>query len=344
MTTIGERLRRQRIERGVDLGQVARETKISPKLLEAIEAEDFDKLPGGVFRKSFVRQYARALGIEESDIAADLDRIVPAEDLTPLAHSVTLDNDIPALPTQSSRVERQWAVTSLMSFFGVLGVMLLCAGIYTFWQNAREQTRQAAVKAAPPEQAAARQTAAPAQGTGARPTGAVADAEQKPLGPAGPGTTPGGAAITPAIAEVPKPAAAYTPPPPGRFRVDLGASEPAWVSVVADGKRVFAGTLDAAQARTFEAAEAVRVRVGNAGGLSVNLNGKSIGAIGPRGQIRIVEITPTGSQVLVPPKPDESEPEPQPTNVTQPQQPAPRPATQPAAPPDATAGRQGLIG
>jgi hypothetical protein len=52
-----------------------------------------------------------------------------------------------------------------------------------------------------------------------------------------------------------------------------------------------------------EAAGKIRVRVGNAGGLAVSLNGKPLGEIGPRGQIRTVELTSAGSEILTPPPP-----------------------------------------
>ena len=65
MTSIGETLRRERVKRNLDLDRISNELKISSRLLEAIEAERFDKLPGGVFVKSFVRQYARLLELDE---------------------------------------------------------------------------------------------------------------------------------------------------------------------------------------------------------------------------------------------------------------------------------------
>jgi hypothetical protein len=113
--------------------------------------------------------------------------------------------------------------------------------------------------------------------------------------------------------------------------VDLTASEAAWVSVIADGKQVFAGILESGQAKVVEAADRVRVRVGNAAGLAVSLNGKPVGALGPRGQIRIVELTREGSEVLVPPKP---QPEPQP----QPEEDEPGPVDVSPPPPAPAAG------
>src|SRR4029077_18851283 len=72
MTSIGDRLRRQRLQNRISLETVSLETKIGVRMLEAIEAEQWEKLPGGVFRRSFVLQYAKALGVDPDEIASDL--------------------------------------------------------------------------------------------------------------------------------------------------------------------------------------------------------------------------------------------------------------------------------
>jgi cytoskeletal protein RodZ len=59
-------LPRSREKKGISLEQIADRTKISLRFLRAIEAEEFDKLPGGIFRTSYLRQYAAASGFEES--------------------------------------------------------------------------------------------------------------------------------------------------------------------------------------------------------------------------------------------------------------------------------------
>ena len=79
MTPVGETLRRERLKRNLDFEQISRELKISTRFLEAIENEQYDKLPGGVFAKSFVRQYARLLGLDEDDLAGQLQRFCAPE-------------------------------------------------------------------------------------------------------------------------------------------------------------------------------------------------------------------------------------------------------------------------
>ena len=57
-----------RRNRGITLEQIAASTKISIRSLEAIERGNFDKLPGGIYDKSYIRQYARAIDYDESQI------------------------------------------------------------------------------------------------------------------------------------------------------------------------------------------------------------------------------------------------------------------------------------
>ena len=71
MTGFGEYLRREREMRGVTLEEISAATRISIRFLEAIENEELSKLPGGIFTRSFVRTYARYLGLDEERVLAD---------------------------------------------------------------------------------------------------------------------------------------------------------------------------------------------------------------------------------------------------------------------------------
>src|SRR5215475_14318917 len=70
MTSLGDTLRAERMRRGMDLTTLAAETKIRRDILEAIERNQFDSIPGGAYRPSFLRQYAHALGLDESEAIA----------------------------------------------------------------------------------------------------------------------------------------------------------------------------------------------------------------------------------------------------------------------------------
>ncbi len=67
----GPRLKRERELRGVNIDEIARATKISGRMLEALESNRFDLLPGGVFNRGFIRAYARYLGLNEEDAVND---------------------------------------------------------------------------------------------------------------------------------------------------------------------------------------------------------------------------------------------------------------------------------
>jgi flagellar biosynthesis protein FlhG len=67
----GARLRRRRLERGIDLDQIARATKVNPTYLRFIEEENREGLPAAVYVRGFVSAYARCLGLDGPGVAAD---------------------------------------------------------------------------------------------------------------------------------------------------------------------------------------------------------------------------------------------------------------------------------
>ena len=71
MSPFGENLRREREMRGVSLEEISIATKISVRLLQAIESEDFAKLPGGIFTRSFIRSYSKYLGLDEESVLGE---------------------------------------------------------------------------------------------------------------------------------------------------------------------------------------------------------------------------------------------------------------------------------
>src|SRR5258708_20714729 len=66
-TSIGEKLRLARETRGIALRDISEQTRISMRYLEAIEADDYRRLPGGIFNRSFVRAYAKHIGYDEQE-------------------------------------------------------------------------------------------------------------------------------------------------------------------------------------------------------------------------------------------------------------------------------------
>ena len=68
--SIGEKLRLARETRGIALRDISDQTRISMRYLEAIESDDYRRLPGGIFNRSFIRAYAKFIGYDE-DQAVD---------------------------------------------------------------------------------------------------------------------------------------------------------------------------------------------------------------------------------------------------------------------------------
>ncbi len=292
MSSVGEKLRSARLDKGLDASQVASDTKISRRYIEAIENDDRQSLPGGFFYKNFVQQYAAYLGMDLTELLSEVERIV--------------SNDRePALPGQIPETQAKQFRPSPMNIGGkadgghrityslalLVAVVLGCSGFYAWWHNA--QVLASAVSqvggASDPKVGDPK----PAQSSPVpKPTKSEpAQQEAKtivPVEPASPGALPD--------AEVNRPA----PVDPDQFQIEVAATQQTWLSIAPDGKQVFSGVLQPAEVKTVAARETARIRVGNAGGLEVRLNGKSLGKIGPEGQVRTVIIDRSGFQILEP--------------------------------------------
>ena len=70
-------------------------------------------------------------------------------------------------------------------------------------------------------------------------------------------------------------------------RVALSATEKVWISVRCDGAEAFTGTLEGAEVKRFEASSQLTLLVGNAGGLSIQLNERPVGPLGAHGEIEL---------------------------------------------------------
>lgn len=80
-------------------------------------------------------------------------------------------------------------------------------------------------------------------------------------------------------------------PPQEAIQLQVGAVEQSWLSFESDGHHVFSGVLEPAQTKVFAGRESARIRTGNAGGVTVVFNGRDLGSLGERGQVRTVVFT-----------------------------------------------------
>jgi cytoskeleton protein RodZ len=293
MGAFGDRLRREREMRGITLDEITESTKISRRHLEALEGEHFDQLPGGVFNKGFVRAYARFLGLDEDRAVADYaaasnDKPAP-EDKFPLEIHVEPNPD---LNPRRSYLPLVFAVAALV---GVL------VG-YGFWIKSKPHNSEAVDttrQQAPANAAIEPQTKSPTPPVAASPEPAKASAQPAAYAQVKRSAPPESAAIPQTVESRHAAASADSadPPPSAKekaFFVQVKAKEDSWVSIVADGKSVMQRVLSADKHKKVKAGKTLILRTGNAGGIEVSFNGRSLGALGNENEPRTLTFNASG--------------------------------------------------
>ncbi|MGI8989308.1 MAG: RodZ domain-containing protein [Bryobacteraceae bacterium] len=295
MTSIGETLRRERLRLGLDLAHVADRTKIGTRLLQAMEADDFDKLPGGVFSRSFIKQYARILGLDEEAIAAEYKTIQQKnEESPPAPQGFRSQSDIASVVpvrggfriselhphSRSMLVSAGWIVIAIGT--GLAAYFFLNHSPSPAAASPNRVTKSEPAPVTPRKTEAAKQEAITPQPVTPEPV------TPQPVTPE-PVTTEAAASLAPA---------SLVSAPASPVQVFLKATEQSWISVFADGRNKFTGILQPNESKQIDADERVKVTTGNSGGLYISLNGKSIGPIGPTGQRSTIELTAEGAHVV----------------------------------------------
>jgi len=277
MPSAGELIRSQRLERNRSLSDIAAETRISARYLEAIESDNPAALPGGFYHRNFIRQYAAALGLEESITREILDAIEPVPEIDPM----------PALsvPLQIAHVEMQRKplarVPTRVAATLLLVVLAGCSGLFAIWHRAEEMADLTQV--------------AQAASSGSSFNTSIPNPIVNPT----PETDTSVRRSADREEPAPIPAAASEP---AKMSVDLTATERTWVSLSSAGRMLFSGVLDPSQTRNFALDENARLLTGNAAGLDVWINGRSLGPLGSRGQVRVVLFKQDKYQILSPHK------------------------------------------
>lgn len=261
MTSVGEILRRERQAQGREMAEIAEDLCIMQRYVQAIEGDDLRSLPGAFFYKSFVKQYAALLGLDEAAIQTGVDELTATAEPLPLPGADPKYHPVRQVdPIVADTNRRYFSDRRVGLSVAALAVVLLgCSGFYTWWNKASRGGAQARQASAVPVVNASQQ---------AQPTVNV--------------TTETG------------------PDGVNHVVLNLSATETTWLQITSEGKQIFSGVLEPSQTKTLKASDVARMRVGNAGGLEVRWNGKSIGPIGPRGQVRVVLFTPDNFQILPP--------------------------------------------
>jgi len=156
---VGETLRRVRVERQLVLDEISRATKISTRFLHAIETEDFASLPGLIFTRNFVRQYATFLEMDPEPLLA----MIPRFDLE--------SAPMPQPPNRPRRPlwDPRWNSALASIAWTVLAAGAAVAAYVHFnrptesvLENVKAATQQAAAKPAPAPPVRVVETSAPA--------------------------------------------------------------------------------------------------------------------------------------------------------------------------------------
>lgn len=274
MATLGRRLREERERRGLTIEELARQTRIHARYFEAIERDDIGALPGGFFYRSFLRQYARLLELPEEVYQPEIDRSLAEEAGKP--YKVPERHiDVPPLPTPK-RSRREEAVWWTVRAGGLLLTIAACTGLYVGWERWKQSQ---AVPVAVERPGGARRSEASGGPQAAEPQAAQTVVTALPAAPSGDAAA--GAAV----------------------RVIVRASELSWVGVWQGKKFLFGDLMRPGEVRGFGGDDVLRVKIGNAGGIRVEWNGKELPSFGPRGQVRTIEFRRDGYEVIQPAKP-----------------------------------------
>jgi cytoskeleton protein RodZ len=282
MSNFGASFRKAREAAGLPLERIAAETRISSRFLLAIESEDFHLLPGGIFNRGFVRSYAERLGMDPDQAVSDYNRL-----------SATTEEPLDALRKEEQASARK----SERSLYPIAALLLLVMiGLYyALNQGSLPSTAEPAppVSTTQPAAVTEQNTDSAASVLPGRdvisvepPTG-----EPTPASPAMGTPVPAPRSVFPE--NLANPASTTSP-----LALDVDVKDATWIHVTADGAVVLNDNLQPGSTRRFSAERSIIIKLGNAGGASMKVNGRDIGPLGTSGQVREFRITPDNANTI----------------------------------------------
>jgi cytoskeletal protein RodZ len=268
MQSVGTRLREAREKKGYSLDDINVRTRINSKNLIAIETDEVRKISSPFFYRSFVRQYAEAVGLEFVTLAPGVESLAGHMRQPDLPGQG--EHQIVRAAPLKARVKRDWSW--VLPTAVLLAIVAIGSGGYSYLRLYKPSLLQYSVVSSLFSKPAAENPVPVPSAPVQTPAPPVAEAEANDL--------PTDSEVTTAAAD--------------KIHLELAATERTWLSVSADGKPAYTGILEPAQKKVLEGQDSARLRTGNAGGVSIVFNGKSIGTIGPRGTTRTVVFSKTG--------------------------------------------------
>lgn len=258
MAGLGERFRAAREARGLSLSEVSEQIRIRSVYLAAIEEERWSAIGAPVYIRGFLRTYARFLGLDPEEIVADFNAVT-----APAQTGEEPETEPERAPIRSSRRGKSGSV--LVWTAALVAVLLVAFVVYNELTMRRESGNTVAGASAAPAATANDSSSPGAPGSGSP----------------GPSLSPG--AVGTVAGTRPSPAGG-APAAAGPNTLALVFSAPTWLRVTVDGSVSMEGTFPAGTTKTFRGRKAL-VRLGNAGGVEIYVDGKNVGRLGKSGDV-----------------------------------------------------------
>jgi cytoskeleton protein RodZ len=310
---VGETLRMAREQQGLSLDVISQRTKIGTEKLRAIEENDIQRLPSGIFLRGFVRAYAREVGLDAEDtvnryIAQFESQASIVEDDTPYA----LAEETPAEISETQRIEESLRE---MSMWGVVVVVVLSLGLLAYMtlrspsvSPAATVARAEAPAVAPPPAFASMVPTVPLPPADAVPSPLPSESASAatPLAPqnatpVAPPTTPVATATrsTPeetGTAGVQEPAVVQSS---NTIELTIETVGPCWVEAIVDGQTVIYAMMQEGERQKIERGNDVVLRVGDPAAFTYSINGVPGKPIGQPGTASSAHITAENYQEFI---------------------------------------------
>ena len=259
---IGQQLSSARTRLGLSPADVAARLRIRAMFVEALEREEWATIGDFVYVRGFLKNYAKLLGLDSAALVAQLTADYAPEAAAPRPTLEALaGSGLSSVRTTEETNPRRWFPWVLGSLTAIAAALVIMVGISLV------ETFSASGRA-------------PADVT--QPVAASS---------ALPSTSPPIAALTDATSDM------ATQNEGVNLRLQL--TQPSWLSVAVDGKRVVYETLPAGTVREFHGVREITLRAGNAGGVVAKIDGKDLGTLGQAGQVqdRVFAVKPSPEQL-----------------------------------------------
>jgi cytoskeleton protein RodZ len=284
-SSAGAVLAAAREELNLSVAEVARHLKLSPAQVEALEEGAFDRLPGRVFVRGFLRNYAKLLGVDPQPLLSRIDNEMPQP-------AVVEERPAPPHKVMPTGESSRWTV-----YIGIAGVIVVALAAYEFGfnappssQSANEATPPAASGATPADTAAPQ----PASATAAAPEpsnapAATANAQDTAVSPPASAAAPAAGASEAAVAT---PAASpATAKAPDGHELRFSFDQEAWVEVRdANNKVIFTKLNPAGSEQRVTGTPPFKLVVGNARSVHVTYDGEAV-ELGPHIGATVARLT-----------------------------------------------------